>query len=413
MTYVDKYTDPFANERVAIIADNLTVQGGGEQVEATLAEQFNAPVYTLQWNPERFSKEYVEMLGRRVVELPKQTMQGSKTFEFPIQEDKDGYDLEYSPGVEVYLADLENVDLTEISADKLIAASSEAAKIAYKTDKPYITYVNYPNKVEVDYFWEIFDTKKSFRKKLELARRRWKMVREGKKVANSCGHLMANSEYTMHAIHDTWDVPYDKISVVNPPVDVEAYSPGQGARPFGAEDYFLAPQRLEPYKNVHTIIQAAKRAQKHVILVGSGMLTGYARREAQYSKYVHAFGYVSEERLQELLRGAEAVVQGTLREDFGIVPVEAMASGTPCILPASGGFLETVGNGYEEEPPDTYETDRGILLGPDDYSVKGLAAAMQEFNYTDYAAPEKLAEHAQKYSVPRFVDEVAECLEEI
>lgn len=410
MSLVDKYSDPFSDERVGIVADNLTVQGGGEQVEATLAEQFNAPIYTLSWDPQRFSKEFVEKIRPRVVELQRETTDGKESFDL----DLDAMDLmDFSPNVELYLADLKNVDLTDIAADKLIAASSEAAKIAYRTGKPYITYVNFPNKVELDYFWEIFDTKDSVRDKFKLLKRRWKMRREGKKVAAESGHLMTNSEYTMHKTNENWGVSYEDISVVNPPVDVSQYSVGEGADPLHGQRYFLAAQRLEPYKNVHTLIEAAKRAQEHIIFVGSGNLSTFTRREAQYSEYVHAFGYVSEERLIDLFRGAEATMQGTLREDFGIVPVESMACGTPCILPASGGFLETVGNGYEEEPPDTFRTERGLLIGPDDYEPRGIAAAMQQFDRDDYASPEALNEEAQQYSVERFTNEVAECLEYI
>lgn len=407
MSLVEKYADPFADERVGIVADILTVQGGGEQVEATLAEQFNAPIYTLKWDPQRFSKEFVDKIAPRVIELQKEPS-SPDDFEYNALDI-----MSPSPSVQLYLADLNKVDLKEISADKLVAASSEAAKIAYRAGKPYITYVNYPNKVELDYFWEIFDTKETIRDKFSLLKRRWRMVREGKKVAAESGHLMANSEYTMHAIHENWDVPYENLSVVNPPVEVSRYSTGEGADPFAGQEYFLASQRLEPYKNVHTLIEAAKRAQKHLVIVGSGTLTNFARREAQYSEYIHAFGYVSEERLIDLMRGAEATVQGTLREDFGIVPIESMACGTPCIAPASGGFLETIGDGYAEEPPETYRTERGLLIGPEDYSARGLAAAMQEFDADDYASSDDLNEYAQQYSVERFTEEVAECLEEI
>lgn len=409
MSLTDKYADPFADERVGIVAGYLTVYGGGELVEATLADEFNAPIYTLKWDPQRFPKELSDKISSRVIEL--------RTKAESIEWDEERIQAQdtmtpWTVG-QIFLADLDDVEVTDISADKLIASSSSAAKLAYRTDKPYITYVHYPNKVELDYFWEIFDTKDTIRNKLKFLKRRWALVRESKKVAAESGHLMANSEYTKHAIHDNWNVPYDKISVVHPPVDVERYSPGDGADPLAGQDYYLAAQRLEPYKNIHTLIEAAKRAEEHLVIVGSGTLSNFARREAQYSEYIHTFGHVSEERLIDLFRGAEAAVQGTVREDFGLVPIEAMACGTPCIVPASAGFLETIGNGYESDPPETHHTERGLLIGPDDYSVRGLAAALQQFDRDDYASADDLNKYAQQYNTDRFTEEVAECLEKI
>jgi glycosyltransferase involved in cell wall biosynthesis len=88
-----------------------------------------------------------------------------------------------------------------------------------------------------------------------------------------------------------------------------------------------------------------------------------------------------------------------------------MAVGTPCITPASGGFLETVGSGYEEKP-DTYQTDRGLLIGTDEYDAKALAGAMQNHDENDYNE-NHIMSYARRFNEARLGKELNMYLDDV
>lgn len=407
LSLVEQYADPFADVEVGIVTGSLILQGGAEEVAATLSDELHAPIYTMEYDAQRFDKEFHDKVGDRVVRLGEDDTTSEDIF------DGQAFETQGSPEPPGTLSDFEDVETSDISADLLVATDNEAAMICYKSGKPYVTYTHHPDKMLTDYFWEMFDKKESVREKLGFLKKRYRSVRDAKKAARKAEHHMCNSQRTKQKTIEAWGLDEDQLTVVNPPIEVDFYQqPSDEADPLDGRRYFLAVQRLEPYKNVHTLVEAAKRAQEHIIFVGVGTMEDYVRREAQYSKYVHAYGYVGDEKLRELYKGAEATLQGTIREDFGMVPPESMACGTPCIAPASGGFLETVGEGYEDDEPDTHRTKRGLLLGEEDYGPKGLAAAMQTFDRDDYD-PEHMKEYATQYSVDRFVDEVAEVLDAV
>lgn len=405
---LDEFDDPFADEEVAVIVGSLAVEGGAEKVALQIAELLDCPIYTALYDPQHYSKEFNERAKGRVSVLEKES-QNDEDF------DGDAFRVESAYQTLTSVDSLEDIKIEHIAADGLVAADIQGAILGYLSGKPYITYTHHADKVVNDYFWDLFSEKEKVIDKLKFIHRRSKSVRDCRSAAKKANHLMCNSTRTRDATHDRWGVETDKTSIVYPPVETEYFTDGEGADPLDGNDYFLSVQRLEPYKNVHTLVEAAKKAEKHLVFVGNGTLEEYVRSEAQYSKYIHAFGYVDKEQLRELYRGAVATLQGTAKEDFGMVAVESMACGTPCILPASGGFLETVGEEYrpDDNLPDTHRTERGVLLGPDDFTVKGFAGVMQfALSSQDTFDKAAMREEAEKYSVKRFADEVHEAVNE-
>lgn len=112
-------------------------------------------------------------------------------------------------------------------------------------------------------------------------------------------------------------------------------------------EYFLTVSRLAPTKHIDVLIHAANEAKFPLKIVGVGKEEGYLRSIA--GPTVEFCGSVSDEALDELYAGAYAFLYASVDEDFGMVPVEAMAHGVPVIAYASGGVKETVA------------PDRGIL----------------------------------------------------
>jgi glycosyltransferase involved in cell wall biosynthesis len=177
--------------------------------------------------------------------------------------------------------------------------------------------------------------------------------------------------------------------VIHPPVDVEyfATAPAQPAR-----DYLLGVGRWIPYKNFDLMIEVAAEAGLPLVVAGSGPEETRLRRLAANVRVPVTFEVrPSRERLRELYAGARALLFPA-HEDFGIIPVEAQACGTPVIGLNSGGLLETVVDG-----------DTGFLLGsmrPVDH-----AGAVRRVGELDGA---RIREHAAAFSPQRFSDQMGD-----
>ena len=115
-------------------------------------------------------------------------------------------------------------------------------------------------------------------------------------------------------------------------------------------DYFLSVGRLTYAKRVDLAIEACKKLGVSLKIVGTGKEEECLRELAsqgsslQTSK-IEFLGGVSDDELAQLYTGARALIFSALDEDFGMVPVEAMAHGTPVIGLAQGGVKETVADG--------------------------------------------------------------------
>jgi glycosyltransferase involved in cell wall biosynthesis len=105
------------------------------------------------------------------------------------------------------------------------------------------------------------------------------------------------------------------------------------------DGYFLIVSALVPYKRVDLAIEAFNRVGDRLVIVGDGPESERLRRLA--GRNIEFAGWQSDEKIREYYAGCTAVVFPG-EEDFGIVPVEAMASGKPVLAYARGGALETV-----------------------------------------------------------------------
>ncbi|KXP01254.1 glycosyltransferase [Tsukamurella pseudospumae] len=194
--------------------------------------------------------------------------------------------------------------------------------------------------------------------------------------------VVANSTAVAHRIERWWGVP---ARVVAPPVDVDRFTP-DGAAPGG---YFLVAGRLVPARRVDLAIRAAQRAGVRLVVAGEGRHDAALRELA--GPETTFLGRVSDTEMVHLQRDAIATIMPA-EEDFGIVPVEAMASGTPVIARAAGGALDTVVPGTS-----------GVLVpdGVDEDFVAALAGAIRDFRRGDFD-PALLRAHAELYSAPMF-----------
>jgi glycosyltransferase involved in cell wall biosynthesis len=157
----------------------------------------------------------------------------------------------------------------------------------------------------------------------------------------------ANSQFVAKRMADAWGV---KASVIFEPVDIERIHSFNGelsdaddaaARAL-PQQFVLGASRFIQYKNVEAAIRAGEIVDLPVVLVGTGPDEARLRAMAEQARtQVHFAGRVSDNLLIEIYRRAALFVFMAI-EDFGIMPVEAMACGTPVLVNEIGGARESV-----------------------------------------------------------------------
>ncbi len=152
-------------------------------------------------------------------------------------------------------------------------------------------------------------------------------------------------------IQDRITTAYGRDShVIYPPVDTDFYRPG-GRK----EGVYLAASRMVPYKMMPLIVSSfSQMPDRKLVVIGDGPDLG--RVKACAGENVDVLGYQDDRVLRDYLQKAKALVFAA-EEDFGILPVEAQACGTPVIGFAKGGVLETV-DGLDKEAPTGVFFDR-------------------------------------------------------
>jgi glycosyltransferase involved in cell wall biosynthesis len=179
--------------------------------------------------------------------------------------------------------------------------------------------------------------------------------------------------------------------VINPPVDVPYFADAPAHVRRQDRDYLLGVGRWIPYKNFDLMIEIADAARVPLVIAGSGPEEARLRRAAAGVRVPVAFEHQpSRERLRELYWGARALLFPA-HEDFGIIPVEAQACGTPVIGVHRGGLLETVLDG-----------ETGFLLGTTD---PGQYAA--SVPHVDKLDRERISRHAWSFSTHVFKANIA------
>lgn len=204
--------------------------------------------------------------------------------------------------------------------------------------------------------------------------------------------VVANSSAVAERIREHWG---RESVVVHPPVDLDGFTPDPAVP---REDFYLLAGRLVPYKRPDLAIAAAARADVRLVVAGDGRAMPQCRELA--GPKTTFLGRVPHDTLLNLHRSARAVLMPGI-EDFGIVPVEAMATGTPVIALGEGGALDTVVPG-----------STGLLIEPgtDDEIVERLAASLRDFTVDDYDRSEIRA-WAERFRRERFRDEMREVVD--
>lgn len=357
--------------RVALVHDYLSEYGGAERVLEALAEMWpDAPIYTAFCVPG--SSAHQVFKGKQIITSWMQYIPWREKLHSPLR-----FLLPWVWGS----FNLAGYDLIITSAGwyitKGLGRKFNVPEICYCHTPPrwlygYATSVNFkkywPVRVYgllVGHFLRMYDFNQA--QKVDMF------------VANSLNVAQRITKF------------YRRDSVViYPPVEVTKL-PGKIVK----KDYYLIVSRLVGGKGLEMAIEAAQASG--IKLKVAGETAGWAR--INIPPNIECLGRVTEERKVKLMTEAKAFLALAADEDFGITPVESMLCGTPVIAFNGGGYKETVVDGKT-----------GILFN--DYSVKGLIAAVRQFNKLKWDK-QKIITHAQKFSKERFVDKINKLVKSI
>lgn len=215
------------------------------------------------------------------------------------------------------------------------------------------------------------------------------------RTANNVDYFVSNSKYISKRIQKCYRRTAE---VIYPPVAVNDFTICKQK-----EDYYLTASRMVPYKKIDLIVEAfSKMPEKKLVVIGDGTQFEKVKSKAKNFENIVLLGYQPFEVLKEKMQKAKAFVFAA-EEDFGIVPVEAQACGTPVIAYGKGGALETVIN-YDKEKP------TGIFFK--EQTVDSIVDAVKIFekNITLFK-PENCRENAEKFSEERFWSEFKKFIE--
>jgi glycosyltransferase involved in cell wall biosynthesis len=285
---------------------------------------------------------------------------------------------------------IEQLDLS--GYDLVISSSHAVAKgVITGPDQTHISYVHSPMR----YAWDLqhdYLRGKAGRGLRGLALRRvlYKLRQWDSRSANGVDDLVANSQFVAKRIHKVYR---REAQVIHPPIDIERFKLRENK-----DDFFLCAGRVMPYKRVDLVVKAFERLPMHkLVVIGDGPELRSIKANA--TKNVEFLGYQSDSVLQEYLQRARALIFAA-KEDFGIIPLEAQACGTPVIAYGAGGVLETV-------TPLTQPNPTGLFFS--EQSSEAIVAAVRDFErHSTEFAPQACREKANAFSPERFRREFTE-----
>ncbi|ASF08337.1 putative glycosyltransferase [Nocardia brasiliensis NBRC 14402] len=264
----------------------------------------------------------------------------------------------------------------------LVSHHAFATQAVFATDAPVIAYVHSPAR----WAWDsAFRAQEAGGRSGQLALAALGHIarRAELRAAPRLAHVIANSHAVAARVRDWWGLP---ATVINPPVRIDRFTPDPS---LPREDFFLFAGRLVPYKRADLAIRAARQAGRRLVVLGDGRHRPYL--ESIAGPETTFLGAASDAVLLDSYRRCQALLMPGV-EDFGIVPVEAMACGTPVLAVGAGGALDTVLPGITGEHLDP---------GDDQAVIDSLARRMRDFDAITYD-PATIRTHATTFTPTAF-----------
>ncbi|MCF6205246.1 MAG: glycosyltransferase [Methylococcaceae bacterium] len=356
--------------KVAIIHYWLVNMRGGEKViEALLDIYPEADIYTHVIDPEKISEKIrLRVAGTTFIQkLPKAIK----------------YYQSYLPLMPYAL---EQLDLRQY--DLIISSESGPAKgVITSPNALHICYCHSPMRYVWDMYHDYRD-RASFIKRLLMPilmhrLRLWDLASSFR-----VDHFIANSSFVQKRINKFYR---RESTVIFPPINVEEFYQAESI-----EDFYLIVGQLVAYKNTRLAIEAFNKNGKPLIIIGAGDELEELKKIAQPN--ISILGYQNFDVIKHHYAHCKALVFPSV-EDFGMVPVEAMASGRPIIALRKGGALDTVLEGIS-----------GVFF--DSPTILSLNNAINKFELSfDKFDSKTIQKHAKKFDTAAFTKQFQELIQ--
>jgi glycosyltransferase involved in cell wall biosynthesis len=377
--------------RVALVHDWLTGMRGGERCLEVFCELFPAAtIFTLVQVPGAVSPR---IEGMRI--------------EVSVLSRLPGISRYYRMFLPLFPFLVERFDLT--GYDLILSSSHCVAKgVRVPRGALHVSYIYTPMR----YVWDLYDDyfgpgRASPLRRGLMAMFRGHLQRWDVAVAARVHHFVAISRHVADRVQRHYG---REASVIYPPVDTSRFRIDQGRG-----EFYLVVSAFAPYKRLDLAIEACNVLRRPLKIVGSGQ--DEQKLRALAGPTVEFLGPRSDEEVASLYPRCRALLFPGV-EDFGITPLEAMASGRPVIAYGEGGARETViplqttadtergAAGDESERGTTSRAPTGILFA--DQTVESLVAAMEEFEANTMCfEPKALRDHALGFDRMVFKEHVA------
>jgi len=360
--------------KVALVHELLTMKGGAEKVLRVLADMFpEAPIYTLLYDEKKlgdwFSKERVRTSALQYRWLPAP------------------FRYNHHLCLKKFPATVETWDFSEF--DLVISASSAFAHGIITNGKPrHLCYIHSPARYLWDRTHDVLE--RAGRGVLGKLRRKYlertfhKLRIWDSEAADRPDTLIAASQEVQRRIELYWRRQSD---VIYPPIDDFWLQSPVEQSPVG--NYYLVVSTLVPYKRIDVAIEACTQLKLPLKIAGTG--PDERRLKSLAGPTVELLGYVTDEELKALYSGATATIFPG-EEDFGLVPVESMACGTPVIALRKGGALETIVEGVT-----------GTFF--DELTAASLMNVLKDFSKASFDTAACRAQ-AEKFSHQKFEEQI-------
>ena len=274
------------------------------------------------------------------------------------------------------------IESFDLSSYDLIISSSWAVAKGVKTtpSQIHISYCHTP----IRYAWDLYDeyTSNIKQPKKFLVEQTLKRLRKWDiKTLTRVNFFIANSKFVQKRIDKTYK---RESTVIYPPVNTNKFILNEKK-----EDYYLTACRLVPYKKTKLIVEAFNQmSNKKLVVIGNGEEYEIIKKIAKDN--IILLGYQEFEQMIKFMQKARAFVYAAI-EDFGIVPIEAQACGTPVIALNDGGTAETVIDGVN-----------GVHFQKQ--TCEDIIDAVKRFELMDFDY-KKISLLSKKYSQERFKKE--------
>ncbi len=364
--------------KVALCHDWLTGMRGGERVLELLCRAFpDAPVYTLIHNRAAISDT---INSHDIVTSPLQRIPG--------------IERHYRRFLPLFPAAMRSI--RPARAELLISTSHCVAKgLRPPEGARHLCYCFTPMRYAWLFYEEYFGTnllKKFALKPVLSALRTW-----DRSSSASVDRFVTLSLHVQRRIHDFYRRESD---IVYPPVNTGFWTPCPEAESGTAgsrEPFDLVVSALTPYKRIDLPVHAYSRTGRRLVIAGVG--SEEHRLRAAAAPNIEFTGWLPDERIRDLYRECRMLIFPG-EEDFGIVPLEAMACGRPVAAYARGGALETVKN-----------RETGVLFH--EQTEDALIRAVEQCSSTKWDSA-AIRAHAERFGQDAFLlglsDSMEKCL---